>query len=160
MMVTEKHRESIARILSKSVASRSRDETDKVTPAAPNPNRAVEIMRKPKWYHSDTDKTLVSDNSNSKVENEMMKIPRKCLVGTRVFIAVRGKSRSFRQCDLFDHRVCQSEYNNFKKKGRTNFTKVHSAICAIKTESFGDSTFTSATSWLFNSQFYQPAPIR
>ena len=33
------------------------------------------MIRKPKWYQSVTEKTLVSDSSNNSVEKEIKKIP-------------------------------------------------------------------------------------
>jgi hypothetical protein len=36
---------------------------------------AVEITRNPKWYHRDTDITLVRDNSSNKVAREIINMP-------------------------------------------------------------------------------------
>src|SRR5215475_4578126 len=61
--------------LSSGISSRSRRHNVSTTPAEPKPSRAVEIMRKPKWYQSATESTRVNDNSSSKVADESRKIP-------------------------------------------------------------------------------------
>jgi hypothetical protein len=72
---TPKQIDSIARVLSSGLSCRKLFDTDSVTPAAPNPSNAVEIMRNPKWYQRDTDSTLVRESSSKRVAKDMMNIP-------------------------------------------------------------------------------------
>lgn len=64
-------RPSHPRVLSNSNFARSFVDKDNTTPETPKPSSAVEMIKKPKWYHNVTEKTLVSESSNKSVEKEI-----------------------------------------------------------------------------------------
>ena len=66
-------------VFSSKYSSRNFFHKESKTPETPNPKSAVEIIKNPKWYQSVTEKTRVRDNSNNNVENEIRKMPAKCL---------------------------------------------------------------------------------
>ena len=76
---TERQMPRAPSVVSRKYSSRNFLHKESNTPETPNPKRAVEIIKNPKWYHRVTEKTRVRDNSNNNVENEIKKMPAKCL---------------------------------------------------------------------------------
>ena len=62
-------------VLSRIYSSRNFFHNESTTPETPKPSNAVEIIKNPKWYHSVTENTRVSESSNNNVEKEIKKIP-------------------------------------------------------------------------------------
>src|SRR6267378_2293781 len=76
---------------SRSFRSRRSAQSARVTPETPKPSRAVDITRKPKWYHSDTDSIRVNASSSSRVARESKNNPAKCRA--RISTASEGEGR-------------------------------------------------------------------
>ena len=55
-------------------------ETTMVTPLIPNPSRAMLMIMNAKWYHKETDNTLIRVNSSINVLSDTSSNPNLCLL--------------------------------------------------------------------------------